>query len=581
MFKKLLDSLKGQEAGDILEKIMKQMTETSLYGGEGTAEYIQLRDELDTGAARGKAVNRGDVAINNISYSKSFSTGNRVQDNDPENAKRHDYNNTRRRESKTWAERRISDINDYEEKATNELNASKEYSSNKIDSALDFVIDITENGTEANAAANDLKNYVTGAGEIDNDKINEYIENIVDGIKKGEIKDENVIDVTLNDILDTIKVMYSKCDMTDSADIKAYLDDFQDNIEIIPFSRTVGEDVEAYYVARDAMKDAIRIANEKKYGDETKDASKRSIFKCFMTISKIIKERVGENRYDDTVKIVKDVLGKLPEMIDMKTRYADKVNASKNRANYRNEIKEIINDPERENGIVIKTDSGESVEYHINTNDGHDKIIAKRFGQSFDNVEYGSVQFSYDGEGYGLWTARNFNKEVSHYKSSWEKNNKLFFGNQNPVKGEGGGWLYTYDQAEEICPEGWHIPTVNEWTALLNDYLGKVIKDSPANAGIYPNEGALLLKSRYLRGLDCFDFGIYPSGAIDAASEHHKGDPNRVVYYWCGGVEGMRCVKFDIASTIAEIVPVDPGFGHTACLRFVSGPMPKPQDSKK
>lgn len=34
------------------------------------------------------------------------------------------------------------------------------------------------------------------------------------------------------------------------------------------------------------------------------------------------------------------------------------------------------------------------------------------------------------------------------------------------------GRLYTYKGALEACPEGWHVPTIGEWTLLFNTYGG-------------------------------------------------------------------------------------------------------------
>ena len=34
------------------------------------------------------------------------------------------------------------------------------------------------------------------------------------------------------------------------------------------------------------------------------------------------------------------------------------------------------------------------------------------------------------------------------------------------------GLLYTWESANRICPEGWHLPTQNEWLELI-DYLGE------------------------------------------------------------------------------------------------------------
>jgi len=43
--------------------------------------------------------------------------------------------------------------------------------------------------------------------------------------------------------------------------------------------------------------------------------------------------------------------------------------------------------------------------------------------------------------------------------------------NNDPADCEIYGGLYTWEVAQEICPAGWHLPTMDEWKAL-SDYLG-------------------------------------------------------------------------------------------------------------
>ena len=42
------------------------------------------------------------------------------------------------------------------------------------------------------------------------------------------------------------------------------------------------------------------------------------------------------------------------------------------------------------------------------------------------------------------------------------------------------GWLYSWDEAQKICPEGWHLPSPDEWKAMIESF-GK----------IYDNEGKI------------------------------------------------------------------------------------------
>ena len=65
-----------------------------------------------------------------------------------------------------------------------------------------------------------------------------------------------------------------------------------------------------------------------------------------------------------------------------------------------------------------------------------------------------------------IWMTQNFNFDAG--KDCWHFDN-------TPKNGEQYGRLYTWDAAQKACPEGWHIPTDEEWWNLANHY------DSPYN----------------------------------------------------------------------------------------------------
>ena len=72
-----------------------------------------------------------------------------------------------------------------------------------------------------------------------------------------------------------------------------------------------------------------------------------------------------------------------------------------------------------------------------------------------------------------IWMADNFNMEVP---GSWCYDN-------NPENCKKYGRLYTYEAALKNCPKGWHLPSDQEWTELINylggeDIAGKVLKES-------------------------------------------------------------------------------------------------------
>jgi len=76
--------------------------------------------------------------------------------------------------------------------------------------------------------------------------------------------------------------------------------------------------------------------------------------------------------------------------------------------------------------------------------------------QDPDGQNYATVQI-----GNQLWMAENLNYETEN--SWWYVNDQ--------ANGDIYGRLYTWDDALNACPYGWHLPTDAEWTELT-DYLG-------------------------------------------------------------------------------------------------------------
>lgn len=84
-----------------------------------------------------------------------------------------------------------------------------------------------------------------------------------------------------------------------------------------------------------------------------------------------------------------------------------------------------------------------------------------------------------------IWMAENFNFKTE--SGSWCYNN-------DPANGEIYGRLYTYAQAMEACPEGWHLPSLDEWEVLINAYggmakAGKKLKCSKPGAWFHCGDG--------------------------------------------------------------------------------------------
>ncbi|MEE9441436.1 MAG: FISUMP domain-containing protein [candidate division Zixibacteria bacterium] len=92
--------------------------------------------------------------------------------------------------------------------------------------------------------------------------------------------------------------------------------------------------------------------------------------------------------------------------------------------------------------------------------DNNDKNTLGEFVDIRDGQTYGWVKI---GDNY--WMAENLNYDTS---GSWNYNN-------DTSNGTIYGRLYDWATAVNACPEEWHLPSVDEWTLLVNELGGSSI----------------------------------------------------------------------------------------------------------
>ena len=79
-----------------------------------------------------------------------------------------------------------------------------------------------------------------------------------------------------------------------------------------------------------------------------------------------------------------------------------------------------------------------------------------------------------------VWTAQNMNYEIVSEKGK-SKNNWCY--NDDPEYCKKFGRLYNWEAAQKVCPEGWHLPTADEWLELIEDHTCEITQE-----GNFPNQ---------------------------------------------------------------------------------------------
>lgn len=108
------------------------------------------------------------------------------------------------------------------------------------------------------------------------------------------------------------------------------------------------------------------------------------------------------------------------------------------------------------------------------------------------------------------------------------------------------GRLYLYDEIGTVCPEGWHLPNMNEWNTLLAEVGGDMY--------------ALSAKDVWEDGVGTDDLGIslLPGGTLDNGSFSDLGN---AAYYWVGGQSLPTCLRYYSYSPKSQMATLETSSG--------------------
>jgi len=112
-------------------------------------------------------------------------------------------------------------------------------------------------------------------------------------------------------------------------------------------------------------------------------------------------------------------------------------------------------------------------------------------------LEYGSKTYRTVKIGTQIWMAENLN-----YAGQNGDIGKYY--DNDPANGEKYGRLYTWKEAMEVCPPGWHLPSREEWEILMAFAGGEKIAGKKLKAKNGWNEKG--------NGTDDYGFSALPGG---------------------------------------------------------------------
>lgn len=141
-----------------------------------------------------------------------------------------------------------------------------------------------------------------------------------------------------------------------------------------------------------------------------------------------------------------------------------------------------------------------------------------RDGQSYDIVTIGNQ----------TWFAENLNFQTYPISSTYAT-----YYNNSDDNGDIYGFLYSFSQAEIACPDGWHLPSDEEWR-ILEMYLGMSsseswqngVRGATAKAGLELKSISLWSETNFgdaVLGTNVSGFNALPGGRISGGSSEFLG----------------------------------------------------------
>ena len=143
------------------------------------------------------------------------------------------------------------------------------------------------------------------------------------------------------------------------------------------------------------------------------------------------------------------------------------------------------------------------------------------------DIEYGTLTDARDGQTYRttiignqVWMAENLNYSTD---SSWCYND-------DPKNCEKKGRLYKWNEALNVCPAGWHLPSRVEWWTLVATVGGQ-------NVAVFTLRSTSVWPDDIYNGTDDYGFSVIPTG-YKGLDQNYVGDNRVHASFWTASEDG-------------------------------------------
>lgn len=140
------------------------------------------------------------------------------------------------------------------------------------------------------------------------------------------------------------------------------------------------------------------------------------------------------------------------------------------------------------------------------------------------------------------------------------------------------GRVYNWETAKMICPNGWHLPSDNEWLTL-EYYMGMSRSDNEDFDYYKTNEwnGGKLLKSQkgwqfYMQngnGLDSYGFSALPGGYYQTHTKKFMYYGSGITFWTCTEVDALNAIARELGSHYDGISNLEIKKVHGAYCRCI------------